>query len=599
MRNARLNNSVVICVLALVAICAVGCGGGSGPSITKTKPVISLTGVAPYNASVSGANSSWVPAGIPAFTLLANGNNFTATSVLQWNGTALATQFGTSQNLAATVPSAMVATSGKAVIAVYDPASGAMSGSVPFGVASAAAATAGVVQLITAAPDGSPANNNSLVAPSISATGRYVAFQSAATNLGVGVAGTYEQIYERDTCIGAPDGCAPVTIPITVTYDGSAPNFHSRNSSVSGDGRYVVYDSMATNILSNTSACANAGCIYLRDTCIGASVGCTPASTLISVDANGNPANGGVPGISPDGRFVTFASSTPNVAGNNPANIVNVFLRDTCNGAPAGCTPLTTLISQSNSGEIANERSDPQEASASGRFVTFQSFATNLIPNDTEKGSDIFVRDTCTGAPPGCEASTTIESLGVNGAFGNDGLDGSVIPNISGDGRYVAFASDSTNMVAQTVAFGEVYFHDTCIGAAAACTPATTLAAIAYDGSMPNGFTNHQSMSADGRYIAFSSAAPDLVPGDTFPVNGGGDIIVRDTCSGAAAGCVPSTVRISVANVAPYVTQANDLSDYPEISGDGHYVAFMSTAYNLLPLGNIDYENIFLAKTGY
>ncbi len=587
-------------------LAASGCGGsGGGTQIIPPPKTLTLTAIAPYNASTYGISPPWVPAGIQGFTLMANGTGFTSTTVMQWNGAALPTQFGSSANLAATISAALVATPGTASITVHDPSTGLTSNALSFSIATPAAATAGVVQMITVAPDGSPANSSSLVKPSISATGRYVSFQSDATNLGAGVAGGYQQIYERDTCIGAPAGCTPSTIAITVTADGSAPNMHSRTSSISGDGRYVAYDTQATNILATDDpVCASQECVFLRDTCIGAPAGCTPTTTLISSDANGGQANGANPDMSPDGRYLTYASSTANVAGNNPAGIVNIFLRDTCSGAPTGCAPQTTLISQSAAGVIGNERSDPSVVNTGGRFVAFQSFSTNLIPNDTNIWSDIFARDTCIGAPAGCEPSTTIESLGLNGAYGNDGLDGTVVPSISSDGRYVAFASDSTNMATGMTNNacgynGSVLVRDTCTGAAAACTPSTAWVSIANDGSLPNCGSDNQSMSADGRFVAFSSEATNLVPGDSFTAGSWADIFVRDTCVGAPAGCTPSTVRVSVANQPPAVTQANDISDYPQISGDGHYVVFLSEAFNLLSsLGN-GYQMVYLAKTGY
>ena len=550
--------------------------------------------------------NGWVVAGVPRFLLGLEGTGFTSTSVVEWNGAALPTQFSGSANINATVASTLVAAPGTVSITVYDPASSATSNALPFDITSQAVASAGVVQMITVAPDGTPANYDSAVTPSISATGRYVSFQSAATNLGAGVAGVWAQIYERDTCIGAPNGCVPSTIPISVTYDGSAPNQNSRTSSISGDGRYVAFDTSATNILAtNDPVCSSQECVFLRDTCIGAPTGCTPATTLISLDANGNQANGANPGMSPDGRYLTYASSTANVAENNPASIVNIFLRDTCNGSPAGCTPQTVLNSQSSAGVIGNERSDPSVVNTGGRFVAFQSWSTNLFPNDTDTWSEIFLRDTCTGAPSGCVPSTTIESLGLNDAYGNAGLDGTVVPSISSDGRYVAFASDSTNMAPGMTSNvcgynGNVLVRDTCAGAATACAPATTWVSLPNDGSMPNCGSANQSMSADGRFIAFSSMATNLVPGDSFTAGSWLDIFVRDTCVGAPAGCTPSTVRVSVVNYANNIaTQANDISDYPQISGDGHYVVFMSSSTNLLPSGGNGYQMVYLAKTGY
>jgi Tol biopolymer transport system component len=597
-------------LLGLTTMTLAGCGGSSSSKSGggSTQPAATLTSIAPYQASVYGTNPPWVAAGIQGFSLLANGTNFTSTSMLQWNGTTLPTQFGSSVNLAANVSSSLVAKSGTASITVYDSASGKSSGSLTFSIASPSTSTAGVVQMITVAPDGSPANSSSLVTPSISATGRYIAFQSNATNLGAGVAGAWQQIYERDICIGAPNGCVPSTIPISVTADGSAPNWHSKTTSISADGRYVVYDTQATNILSVVPGCSKSFviggvysgvCTYLRDTCIGAQNGCTPSTTLLARDiqnGSGNPQGAGTPSFSPDGRYIAFESST---LVNGSLTEVQTLLNDTCNGAPVGCTPQTFLASQSTNGVMGESNSVDPSASDGGRFVAFRSYAHNLIPNDTDIWDEIFVRDTCLGIPTGCTPTTTLESMGVGNAYGNGGQDGSSMTSISADGRYVAFSSNSTNLVAQSVTVGSVYVRDTCTGATTNCTPSTSLVSVANDGSLPNGGSHEESMSADGRYIAFASLANNLVPGDTFPVNGWKDIFVRDTCNGAPAGCTPSTVRVSVANQSGYLQEANAISEYPQISADGHYVVFMSEAFNFLPLIGNGYEMVYLAKTGF
>jgi trimeric autotransporter adhesin len=584
----------------LAAFCVLaGCGGGGTGSQggSPPPPKITLTDVGPLNSAYAGG--TWVVAGGPSFTLLASGSGFTSTSEIQWNGQTLATMFGSDTNLSATVPDTLVANPGTASIAVSDSSSGVTSNALPFGIASPATKTAGVIQMITVAPDGSPANSDSLVAPSISTTGRYVAFQSNATNLVAGVSSSYEDIFERDTCIGAPSGCTPSTILISSTYDGSPVDGQSRDSAISGNGRYVSFDSSADNILPNTSICPISACVFLRDTCIGAPSGCAPTTTLISIAMDGTTADGGNPAITPDARYVTFESSSPDVADGNPGGYQNIFERDTCIGAPAGCTSGTVLISQSSSGVVGNENSHPSSVSSDGRFVAFQSYSTNLVPNDTSVWSDIFVRDTCIGAPVSCIPSTTRESVSTDGTQENNGLDYEVVPSISSDGRLVAWASTATNMVAQNVnGHSDIYLRDTCTGAPVGCTPTTSLASLGNDGSIPNFGQNNQSMSADGRFVAFASLASNLVPGDTVTPGTWKDIFVRDTCFGASAGCKPSTVRVSVA-ITPYDTQSNAINDLPRISGDGHYIVFMSAATNYLSDGGNGHEMVYLAKTGF
>jgi WD40-like Beta Propeller Repeat len=584
---------------------ASGCGGGGGNgggTVTNPPPPpqIKLVGISPYEVPNSGNN--FVVAGASSFTLLAGGIGFTASSQILWNGTALTTTFGDASDLSAAVPAALVASPGTASITVHDSSLGVTSNALPFGVASAAAATAGVTQLITIGADGSPANNDSLVQPSISTSGRFVAFQSSATNLAPGPASGYQEIYERDTCIGAPTGCTPATIRISVTNDGTPVNFHSHDSAVSADGRYVAFDSAATNILENTSTCASPSeCVFLRDTCTGVATACTPRTVLVSVNSNGNAAGGGSPSMSPNGRFIAFQSNVANLAGGAPGGYPITYLRDTCNGAPSGCTPATLLVSAASDGTPAGANSINEAVSANGGYVAFSSYAQNLGESNPNNEPGVFLRDTCVDVPGGCTPGTSKIDISTAGVMANDALSVGFGPALSGDGRIVAFSSQATNLVSPPLTVtGKVYMRDTCNGAAAGCSPTTILVSVANDGSLPNASQNNETMSSDGRFVAFASLASNLVPGDSFAANAWKDIFIRDTCYGATAGCMPSTVRVSVTSTPNFNTESNALSDYPVISGDGHYVVFLSSSTNLVSSvpGN-GHWMVYLAKTGF
>ncbi|MGH7743986.1 MAG: hypothetical protein ACREQ5_04100 [Candidatus Dormibacteria bacterium] len=540
-------------------------------------------------------------AGQGEFQLLANGTGLTASSVLEWNGSPLPTTFGDSTDLAATVSSTLIAQPGTATITISD--SGATSNAVPFGIASSASATAGVVSLVTAAPNGSPANGDSLVAPSISATGRYVAFQSNATNLAPGPASGFQEIYERDTCIGAPSGCTPNTIRITVTNDGSPVNGHSRSSAVSADGRYVAFDSSATNILPNSGICGQqpgSACVFLRDTCIGAVAVCAPATFAVSLDTQDKIALGSGPQMSPDSRFVSFVSSS-SVLGLGNATVGDVFIRDTCISITAGCTPTTTLVSIPSDGSQGNQTSQLQAISSTARFVAFLSFATNMIPNETVTPG-IFWRDTCLGITSNCTPATIRVDITMSGVQPNQGAFFGPFTQISGDGRLIAFTSQATNFVSANVrGWGNLYVRDTCAGAPTGCSPTTTLVSLTNDGSVGNAPSPSQglSMTPNGRFIAFDSIATNLVPGDTFAAGSFEDVFVRDTCFGAPAGCVSSTVRVSVTDIPNIGTEANTTSGYPAISADGHYLVFLSAATNLVTPSSNGHAMVYLVKTGF
>lgn len=603
---ARLANTMMVAAGLLS-----GCTGGSGGGGNPPPPTVTIKSISTFYANNTPLSLAFAIAGQAGFTLLVNGTGFTNSAVVEWNGNPLPTMFGDSTDLAATVSDSLIAQPGKATITVSE--SGAKSNTVVLSIASPAAATAGVIALISVAPDGSPANGDSLVPPSISATGRYVAFQSNATNLVAGPASGFQEIYERDTCMGAPAGCTPSTVRITVTYNGAVVNGHSRDSAISADGRYVAFDSSATNILANSSVCgqqAGLACVFLRDTCIGAPSGCTPATFAVSVDVQGGIAPGGGPQMTPDARFVSFGSSS-SALGLGTGTVGDVFLRDTCIGVASGCNPSSTQVSLSSSGSEGNANSQLQAISAVGRYVSYLSWATNMVPNATVVPG-WFWRDTCLGVPSGCSPSTSRVDESTSGQQANQPASFGPFPAITADGRLVAFGSGATNLVAtnsctSTNGCGNVYVRDTCTGAIAGCTPGTSLVSLANDGSVGNCFgggspANQTSVfiSADGRFVSFGAISTNLTPDDTIPACSGEDIFVRDTCFAVASGCVPSTVRVSVANSPNPGTSGNAINVGNAMSADGHYVVFISAATNFLPsvTGN-GHAMVYLAKTGF
>lgn len=578
------------CAIGLLFL--IGCGGTGNPNHNPPPLPITLSTLVP----------NYVIAGTGNITLFVNGKGFTGSSVVEWNGSPLTTTFGTSSILSASLSSAQVSTPGAAQISVADNSTGAKStNSLTFGIASPAAAAAGVVGMLTVAPDGTPGDGDSLVTPSISATARYVAFQSAATNLVAGPVSGYKEIYERDTCIGGPSGCTPNTIRISVTYDSSAVNFHSLDSAISADGRYVAFDSEATNILPNTGNCGS-GCVFLRDTCLGAPAPCTPSTSLVSIASDGSPAGGGNPSISPDGRFVAFNSNSPNVVSGDPGGMGEAFVRDMCTGVSSGCTPGNTLISVPSTGVQDNGNTGLTSTSAGGRYFAFQSWGTNMLGGSTVVPGDYW-RDTCIGASQGCTPSTLRADLTMSGSQPNQGISSPIIPALSADGRFVAFASMATNLVQMNVnGIGNLYVRDSCTGAPSGCNSTTSLISLANDGSIGNCGSPSQglSMSSSGRFVAFDSIATNLSPDDTFPACSFEDVFVRDTCFGVISGCTPSTVRVSLTSNPNPQTPANAISGQPAISSDGHYVVFISAATNLvLGIPGNGHSMVYLAKTGF
>jgi hypothetical protein len=172
---------------------------------------------------------------------------------------------------------------------------------------------------------------------------------------------------------------------------------------MSPDQRYAVYVLAATDGV--TEVPGSTQNIFVSDTCTGVPSGCTPSRTLVSAGMNGAAANGDstFPAISANGRYVTFLSAASNLVATDTNAATDAFVRDTCAGVSSGCTPSTQLVSITTSGTQANGASTSATIDATGRYITFESQATNLGSISSSGG--IFLRDTCAGAS-GCTPST-------------------------------------------------------------------------------------------------------------------------------------------------------------------------------------------------
>jgi hypothetical protein len=193
----------------------------------------------------------------------------------------------------------------------------------------------------------------------------------------------------------------------------------------------------------------------------------------LAAQASAAAANSLSPAISADTRYVAFVGPVPDPTTDASTGMDNVYVRDACAGAAAGCTPSTTLISVAADGTAADGPSDSPSMSADGRYVAFVSFADNLVAGGASGFGDIFLRDTCTGAPAGCTPSTTLISVAAGGALANGPSDS---PSLSASGRYIVFSSLATNLVSGTTATSDepqIYLRDLCVGAPAGCQAST------------------------------------------------------------------------------------------------------------------------------
>jgi Tol biopolymer transport system component len=280
-----------------------------------------------------------------------------------------------------------------------------------------------------------------------------------------------------------------------------------------------------------------------------------PMTERVSVASDGTQANNDSDRslISDDGRYVAFSSSADNLVEGDTNGVQDVFVHDRVTGE-------TTRVSVASDGTQANGACatigcwcilSGLSISPDGRYIAFHSDSTNLVEGDTNGFTDIFVHDRLTG-------ETQRVSAASDGTQGNGG---SSIPTISRDGRYVAFISDSTNLV-EGVTNGGIFVHDRVTGK-------TTVVSVSSDGTQGNEGAGYPSISADGRYVAFSSFSNNLVEGD---INGDSDCFVHDRTTG----------ETTLESVSSDGRQGNGGVGATAISADGRYVAFWSDPDHLV-----------------
>jgi Tol biopolymer transport system component len=539
--------------------------------------------------NIGSLSDTSAPVGWPGFPLTINGAGFVEATTGQWNGLNRTTNVLSSAQLQSAIPLGDLATTGAAQVNAFTGSpGGGTSNVVNFTIKSVTPGAIGVIERSSIATDLTESNGNS-TGPATSADGRFVVFVSDADNLVKGDTNGATDAFLRDTCLGAPAGCVPSVVRVSVASNGAEANGGSSDAAISANGRYVAFTSQAGNLVPGITA-GNSN-VFLRDTCFGASGSCTPGATMASLGLN-NDSFG--PALSADGRYITFTNGSPKSCGYyapytcTPANFL-AMIHDTCAGVASGCTASTTVVSLANDGSNPDDTTaDPQALiSANGRFVVFRSAGTNLVADGG--GAGIFLRDTCKGAS-GCKPSTIRVSIGGSGSIpANDLFEFA----LSGNGRFVAFTSSATNVLqGDTNGSLDVFVRDTCFGAPAGCKPSTSRVSLANDGSQATGDSHVASISDDGRVVAFTSAATNLVANDSSPFP---KIFIRDTCAGTTSGCTASTIRLSVALNG---TAANNQSVNAAVSANGAYVAFASLASNLGPGDTNQAFDVFVARTG-
>jgi Tol biopolymer transport system component len=359
-------------------------------------------------------------------------------------------------------------------------------------------------------------------APSISGDGMQVAFESDANlDLVAGDTNAFSDIFVRDLL-------AVTTTLVSVDSTGVQDLGPSVSPSVSSDGRYVAFQSEADLVLPDNGFID----IFVHDRDDDEDGNYDEAGSIstvrVSVDSAGSQGNNHsyFPSISSDGRYVAFESIADNlVAGDTPfllGGFRDVFVHDRQTG-------VTTRVSVDSAGTEGNADSGAPSISADGRYVAFESKATNLVPGGSNGSIHIFVHDRDADDDgiyddedgtyhPG-EVSTV--QVSVDSA-GSEGDADSRAPSISADGRYVAFQSDADNLVASDNGlYSDVFVHDL-------QTRTTTRVSVDSVGTEGNDISWDPSISANGKYVAFESDADNLVAGDAPPPIGFRDIFVYE-----------------------------------------------------------------------
>ena len=419
---------------------------------------------------------------------------------------------------------------------------------------------------VSVASDGSQSLANSISRPYVSNDGRYVAFSSSATNLVPNDNNSCDDVFVYDTVTKNIER-------VSVDNTGAEGNLWSKNPSISADGRYVAFNSEASNLVINDTNNAWDTFVYDRNNStverVSVTAGNVEGNQGTSVNAtfknikNVNDVQLYTPAISADGRYVAFTSDATNLVTGDTNGKYDIFVKDRNTGA-------VERVSVDKLGNQADNGSYDASISSDGQYVVFNSSASNLVANDTNKTWDTFVYDRNT-------SSIERVSLASDGTQGNG--PSVCVPFISQNARFVTFTSLASNLVSgDTNVNGDVFVHDR-------DTDTTTRVSVASNGTQANNSSYNPTISADGRYVAFASAATNLVAGTANGIN---NIFVYDR----------DTNKIWCVSLSGSGTKGNAHANIPTYSADGNYLAFRSDSSNLVSNDTNGKFDIFMSRAG-
>jgi hypothetical protein len=349
--------------------------------------------------------------------------------------------------------------------------------------------TTGVTERVSVDSNGREGNRESYF-PSISDDGRFVAFGSYASNLVPGDKNRQSDVFVRDR---AND----TTERVSVDSSGVEGNLDSGAGAISSDGRYVVFTSLASNLVANDT---NGTDVFVHDRSIG-------ITERVSVDSSGNQQDGvaiNSPAISADGNVVVFASYADDLVQFDTNAALDVFTHDRSTG-------ITERVSVSTQGVEGDLDSFTPTVSADGHIVVFSSAATTLVANDTNQAVDVFLHDRSAG-------TTELISLDSSGAQADSR---SKYPSVRADGAFVVFTSSATNLVSgDTNHSDDIFLRDVVAGT-------TDRLSVDSSGAESDRDSDNAVMAGGGGQVAFVSRATNLVDHDD---NGVWDVFIRDEC---------------------------------------------------------------------
>jgi Tol biopolymer transport system component len=372
---------------------------------------------------------------------------------------------------------------------------------------------------------------------------------------------------------------------VSVNSAGEPANDLCGYEAISGNGRFVVFESHATNLVSGVTNNAIPR-VYVHDTLTG-------TTTCVSRDITGTPDHGTHSALSDDGRYVAFNSDSSTLVASDTNGEPDVFVHD----RQTGVTELVSVSTSGVQGDLSSPPNSPPAVSADGRYVAFQSFATTLVAGDTNDEEDIFVRDLQTGVTE----RVSVDSTGMQGNTGSE------YPALSADGRFVAFNSAASFVADDTNGVSDVYVHDRQTGTTerVSLTPS--------DEQLVSDVNQGPSISADGRYVVFSGNGMVLLrdralnTGEMVSYWAGMGAISADGNSVAYESYFASSItRVCVKDRQTALTtfvsinSAGLLADdncwiWPRsVSADGTRIVFRSGARNLVPNDTSGSWDVFL-----